>query len=412
MFIFFGLLICICESVILHEGSGGKESTFSLQSCGISSSCMALPANCVSGDEECAIVSWKNVQEGIEVSFEHSSPAESYIGVGFGKTTSMQNTDIFTCRRSADTIGVVSSFSAQNGQPKDYDSDDLLSLGILSDSIGTSKDDTKYSCSFIRPLSIVKDEITFDLSGGNEYYVLIATGGGANGYHSSSRTQTADIVIFSEETDYNFYGGAPVKNPAAIFKTHAVFMYLAWAALVPSGMIGVISMKRGFPEKRTSKGSPIWFLQHQCSMMLSIPFTMIAFILIFVTLQGWSSTAGIHAIIGCLVFCLMLINVILALCRPPPDAAHRKYFYFFHTLVGWGAGVLSLVTIGYGMKLDRYLVDEWVFWLFVVNAIIYLMFMFSGKLIGRFFIKKYSILAFAILYFTLTFTIFIKLAIH
>ena len=56
--------------------------------------------------------------EGIEVSFEHSSPAESYIGVGFGKTTSMQNTDIFTCRRSADTIGVVSSFSAQNGQPK------------------------------------------------------------------------------------------------------------------------------------------------------------------------------------------------------------------------------------------------------------------------------------------------------
>jgi hypothetical protein len=27
MFIFFGLLICICESVILHEGSGGKKSS-------------------------------------------------------------------------------------------------------------------------------------------------------------------------------------------------------------------------------------------------------------------------------------------------------------------------------------------------------------------------------------------------
>ena len=68
-------------------------------------------------------------------------------------------------------------------------------------------------------------------------------------------------------------------------------------------------------------------------MIATMMFTMVSFVIIFVALNGWSSSAGAHAIIGCIVTGLMVINVLLAVARPAPGTGLSSIFLVYFACI-------------------------------------------------------------------------------
>ena len=85
-------------------------------------------------------------------------------------------------------------------------------------------------------------------------------------------------------------------------------------------VIGAGAVRKGYGGSKI-KGHPVWFLVHRISMIASFVLTNIGFILIFVALKGWSPSAGVHGIIGCIVVGLTVINFTLGMVRPAPGKA-------------------------------------------------------------------------------------------
>ena len=74
------------------------------------------------------------------------------------------------------------------------------------------------------------------------------------------------------------------------------------------------------------KGTGMWFVSHQATMMTGVIIALIAFVIIFVGIDGWSESAGAHAIVGVITVSLMLLNPIMATFRPSPGNDHLSIF--------------------------------------------------------------------------------------
>ena len=110
----------------------------------------------------------------------------------------------------------------------------------------------------------------------------------------------------------------------------------AWKALWHFGpdiksffrIIGASTIKYGFSAGyipgNKADGTPIWFTIHRFGMATSFFLTIGGFIGIFIILGGWSSSAGLHGILGCVVVGLTLINFILGVTRPDKGMAYKK----------------------------------------------------------------------------------------
>lgn len=78
--------------------------------------------------------------------------------------------------------------------------------------------------------------------------------------------------------------------------------------------------------------------------MVTWTLTVIAFILIFVELGGWTSipaTQNPHAVIGLITTLLAFIQPFIAYFRPHPDAPKRYLFNWVHWTVGRFSHVLG-----------------------------------------------------------------------
>ena len=193
-----------------------------------------MTENCSPGDADCAIVSWKHNGDTIDIALEDTNTGSGWVGIGFAPTTNMQNSDIYFCQKDGDEVGIVSSFATANTRPMDDDA----GTGIITESVGTTvSSDGRFSCSFTRPASIIKQSLTINLKDGEEFYVLIARGPGGKGnpgYHSK-RTSTAEAIVFSSSMENTFYGGVPQKDPSIFIKTHASLLFISWGLLAPLG---------------------------------------------------------------------------------------------------------------------------------------------------------------------------------
>ena len=92
---------------------------------------------------------------------------------------------------------------------------------------------------------------------------------------------------------------------------------------------------------------------HRGLMVTTWTLTMIAFIVIFVELKGWTSipvTQNPHAVIGCITTALAFIQPIMAYFRPHPGTPKRFIFNWAHWLVGNSAHILgSTLSIEYSI---------------------------------------------------------------
>ena len=135
----------------------------------------------------------------------------SWVAIGFAPTQKMDNSDIYYCRKSAETIAVVSAFAPQNTRP----TDDAAGAGIEVTSVGTSSSGSTFSCSFSRPITVMKNDIEFKLDDGNTFFVLLARGSGgsleAPGYHGAGKRASTEGIAFSEEMEIIF-PDAPIQE--------------------------------------------------------------------------------------------------------------------------------------------------------------------------------------------------------
>ena len=108
--------------------------------CGKSRSCMMLPDNCQPGGGKgpCNGILWNTESDGIHVTIsgEITQNAGDWVGIGFTeKTGSMNNSDIYICKRLSTELQFNSAFAAKNGPPTEYPTTNGAAPGVVTDSI-------------------------------------------------------------------------------------------------------------------------------------------------------------------------------------------------------------------------------------------------------------------------------------
>lgn len=104
-------------------------------------------------------------------------------------------------------------------------------------------------------------------------------------------------------------------------------------------------------------------------MVTTWSLTMVAFVLIFVQLKGWSGEKNPHALLGTITTVICFLQPIGAMFRPAPNAPSRPLFNWVHWLGGNVAHILSIVTIFYAVKLTKAQLPIWFDWILVAFVV-------------------------------------------
>ncbi|KAB2626576.1 auxin-induced in root cultures protein 12-like [Pyrus ussuriensis x Pyrus communis] len=170
--------------------------------------------------------------------------------------------------------------------------------------------------------------------------------GNTPGMHSLSGPNvqsfgTLDFLSGKTETSKGSTSTCPLKY------AHGIINTISWGILMPIGIIVARYLK-------TVEGAdPAWFHAHRGCQMLAF----------LGGIAGWgtgiflgSKSPGIqykgHRCIGITLFVLATIQVAVALClRPKKTDENRKYWNWFHWVVGYGTFVLSITNIFKGFDI-------------------------------------------------------------
>lgn len=136
----------------------------------------------------------------------------------------------------------------------------------------------------------------------------------------------------------------------ALVQAHGCLMVIAWIGFASIGMFIARHMKVSFGQK-VLLGTKMWFTFHRLLMVLTVLFTILGTILIFVHAGRWTKEAGAHPITGILVLVLAVIQPIMAAFRPHPGEEKRYIFNWAHRGVGLSALILAVVTVIFGLRL-------------------------------------------------------------
>ncbi|TRY95826.1 hypothetical protein DNTS_022043 [Danionella cerebrum] len=261
--------------------------------CGIRKSCLRYPKACEPQiDAACHFLSF--MSEGNSVVFELSGPAEGYVSFALSLDKWMGNDDVYLFRRDV--------------------------------------------------LPPPADPHRFSLN--QSFYIFMAHGRADDG-----RTHRHDRqpLISTFQTDIN---GPSVEVTGSrsplVIKFHGAFMLIAWMSTVSAGVIMARHFKPDWPDSNIL-GQKVWFQLHRMLMTFTLLLTSVGFVLPFVYRNGWSKRAGIHPYMGCAVMALTVIQPIMALFRPAPDAARRYIFNWLHFGTGTVAQIMAVVTILLGI---------------------------------------------------------------
>uniref|UniRef100_A0A8C4RAZ0 Cytochrome b561 domain-containing protein n=1 Tax=Eptatretus burgeri TaxID=7764 RepID=A0A8C4RAZ0_EPTBU len=145
-------------------------------------------------------------------------------------------------------------------------------------------------------------------------------------------------------------------------KTHAALMVTVWLGLVSFGIL-VARFYRFAWSTQQLCSQKVWFQMHRTAMVMAFVLTIVAVSLAFVYRGGWSTVAGVHAYLGIIVVVLVVIQPIMALFRPHPEApkvlhlvmkmsllcSRRYIFNWVHWAVGMSAWILAVATVFLGV---------------------------------------------------------------
>ena len=128
--------------------------------------------------------------------------------------------------------------------------------------------------------------------------------------------------------------GAALVTPAQF--THGSLMMVGWILILTSGAL-IGHKYREFSDK--------WFVAHVTLQLVGSLIVLIAFIIIFVDRGGFVFSA--HAVIGIIIFCLVLCQIILGIVSNRVPAV-RERVHFVHRWGGRSTIVLAFVNMMLG----------------------------------------------------------------
>uniref|UniRef100_A0A8C1BNA0 Ferric chelate reductase 1 n=1 Tax=Cyprinus carpio carpio TaxID=630221 RepID=A0A8C1BNA0_CYPCA len=306
-------------------------------SCGSMKSCLRDPEGCdPQNDTACHFLSFRAL--GSSVMFELSGPAEGYVSFALSQDKWMGKDDVYLCIRDTDRVEIKAAYVSGRTHPV-YSSQNILkdTAWRLSDGV--------IQCSFRRDIILPPENLNrFSLD--QIYYLFMAHGRAEDG-----RTHRHDRqpLISTYQTKIT---GPPEdligSRSPLLMKYHGAFMLIAWTSTVSAGVIMARYFKPNWPE-RNILGQKVWFQLHRMLMALTVLLTLVGFVLPFMYRGGWSKRAGIHPYLGCVVMALAVIQPVMALFRPAPDASRRYIFNWMHFGTGTAAQVVAVVTIFLGI---------------------------------------------------------------
>ncbi|XP_064805963.1 putative ferric-chelate reductase 1 [Oncorhynchus masou masou] len=311
--------------------------------CGSSKVCFRQPLNCDPGvSPDCYFLSAMTSTRDTAVHLEMTGPSDGYIAIGFSDDQMMGNDDIFICGR--DSNGIIQlqhAYSTGRRRP------DIVPLGNVSDVKSSMKDDI-ISCSFTtrNPISIPRS-----VRSSSPYYLMFAHGPTSNGeigHHTSTFLSDTKMDISRPQGITN-----AIQPP--IIKAHGALMLIAWMTTGSLGMITARYLKGAANGKEC--WHDVWFLVHVFLMTLTVAATIIAFILSFSHVRGWSG--GAHPVLGCVMMILAFFQPIVAMFRCGPHHRWRFLFNWSHAVNAVAIKVLAVAAIFTGLSLIDSSEDKW-----------------------------------------------------
>ncbi|XP_059609941.1 putative ferric-chelate reductase 1 homolog [Phlebotomus argentipes] len=151
-----------------------------------------------------------------------------------------------------------------------------------------------------------------------------------------------------------------LPDGATLIKLHGTFMVIAWLGTTSMGILIARYFKRTWVNRQIF-GTEAWFFWHRACMLFTWTFTLIAFIMIFIDVDGWSYGEAPHAILGTITTILCFFHPILAMFRPSLGDDKRKYFNWGHRFGGVLAHLLATVTIFLSIMVKKAQLPNWLY---------------------------------------------------
>ncbi|KAJ3611141.1 hypothetical protein NHX12_021157 [Muraenolepis orangiensis] len=334
--------------------------------CGVTKSCLREPAGCSpERDQSCVFLSFSRDPTGDTVLFELSGPAEGYVAFALSLDKWMGNDDVYLCAKDNDRVNINAAYLSGRTHPELAEEEALQDKAwALSDGV--------IRCRFRRDVLVPQMETRFCLD--QSHFLFLAHGrapGGSILRHDRQPLISSDRVLIS---------GPPVdlsgSRSPLILKFHGVVMLVAWLWMVSSGVLFARHFRPMWPDVLLC-GDQLWFQVHRGLMALAVGLICVAFTLPFIYRGGWSKHAGYHPLLGCTVLALSVIQPLIAVFRPAPNARRRYLFNWLHRSMGTLLQVLAVMCIFLGFQQQALLLTShgvatgalvgWILWILLAD---------------------------------------------
>lgn len=279
------------------------------------------------------------------------SETTRYISFGLSTDSKMASDSVNFCLDQG-TTAVYASWNPAGSKSNTLLTDPQSGLSHIT----VQRVDGILTCTFkrLKAAANVPSDQRYALDG--TYTIFWATGLGSAGGISQHDRFPVISAQAAALTDYtvDISGGNAAPQ---LVRAHGSLMLVAWVFAASIGIVMARYFKNVFEDK-TLFSQKIWFQVHRACMVLVLLATVIAFIIIFVEADGYSQISGenykkAHPILGIIVTALTVINPIMAIFRPHPNTPKRPIFNWAHWAVGTGAYVLGIITIFFGLSLEK-----------------------------------------------------------
>lgn len=340
----------------LYDGCGNKSAL-------LPKGCFGLgPSKCVEGGRDCELLVTYRMDGENGVRFELMGredvvSSNSYVAVGLSKDASMGEDSVFGCRKDGNGFVVNEYFNTGkvNGGVD-------RPTSIIANPTGRYLDGY-IICTFNvkPPKNLVEipggDNYKFDLAQGR-FNLLLARGPNSAKDYLGKHPKLGDRDVAPRAVRLDEVVIATGKSPILV-ELHGAFMIMAWLLCASSGMFTARYYKQTHTNTKPC-GVAFWFAFHRFCMALTILLSLTASVLIFVennfeyTQNPQNAVAEkYHPILGIILTCLAILQVLVAFCRPNPTARKRFLFNWFHWLTGNCAHIVGIACIFLANDLNK-----------------------------------------------------------
>lgn len=356
-------------------------SPVNVDDCGNLKGCYRVPEGCI--EEDCKyLFTWQdlphsNTQES-KMRFEMSAAVDGfhnrYFAVGLSEDTYMGSDFVFECVHNHSTNNVGGDVMVQQSLNLATDNKNVrMSRQLGIDFQEGSYSDGRIRCRFTRKISVNDEEYDSYPLTATPYHILMARGPlreGGVGRHGMEvghlPAVSPDPVVFPSLDDISGRASYPM------IKAHACLMLLAFMFFAPIGILWMKYYTTMWPNSRLF-GERYWFVVHYNCAFWVVLLVIIAFILIFFEVGGYSKLPELplkaHPILGIIIFvCTILIPVIILLrclcrCVCGKDQCFRPLGNWFYFLCWAIAFCLAIPNIFIGLDMGKANVPWWLTWI-------------------------------------------------